>query len=188
MKRRIIIGITGASGVIYGIRLLESFRESGVETHLVISKAGAITIIEETDYKVSDIQKLAGYHYKLDDVAASISSGSFKTDGMVVAPCSMKSLAEIASGMSTTLLTRAADVTLKERRKMVLMVRESPYHAIHLRNMTTLTNMGAIIAPPMPAFYTKPETIDDIIDHSLGRVLDIFEVENKLVKRWGEDH
>ena len=185
MKERIIIGITGASGAIYGIRMLEALRKvKNIETHLIISKAAAITIAEETDYSISDVSKLADVTHKINDMAASISSGSYKTLGMVVAPCSMKSLAEIATGLSNTLISRAADVILKEKRKLVLMVRETPLSSIHLNHMLNLSNMGVYIAPPLPAFYNKPESVDDIVDHSVGRVLDIFDIENTLARRW----
>jgi len=185
MKKRIIIAITGASGAIYGIRLLEAMRrDKNIETHLIISKAAHITLAEETGYSIKDVEKLADFTHKITDMAASISSGSFKTDGMIVAPCSMKSLAEIATGLSLTLISRAADVILKEKRKLVLMVRETPFSSIHLNHMKNLSDMGAFIAPPLPAFYNKPKTLDDIINHSVGRVLDIFEIDNKLARRW----
>jgi 4-hydroxy-3-polyprenylbenzoate decarboxylase len=182
--KRIILGISGASGAIYGVRLLTALKAAGVETHLVVSKAAQITLAHETDYNIVQLHALADHWYAAGDLSASISSGSFKTDGMIVAPCSMRSLAEIATGNTTTLLSRAADVVLKERRRLVLMVRETPLHAIHLRNMLTLAEMGAIIAPPVPAFYGKPETIDDIVAHSIGRVLDLFDISHDYVKRW----
>jgi len=183
-KKKIIVGISGASGAIYGIRLLEAFKEVGLETHLVISKAGQITIAEETGMKVEDVRNMADFSYPVGNVGASIASGSFKTMGMVIAPCSMHSLAEIATGMSSNLLTRAADVILKERRKLVLMVRETPFHTVHLRHMVTLSEMGAIIAPPLPAFYNNPENLEDLVNHSVGRVLDLFDLETSKIKRW----
>jgi len=183
-KKKIIVGISGASGAIYGIRLLEAFKEAGLETHLVISKAGQITIAEETGMKVEDVRNKADFSHPVGNVGASIASGSFKTMGMVIAPCSMHSLAEIATGMSSNLLTRAADVILKERRKLVLMVRETPFHTVHLRHMVTLSEMGAIIAPPLPAFYNNPENLEDLVNHSVGRVLDLFDLETSKIKRW----
>lgn len=182
--KRIIIGISGASGAIYGVRMLEALRDTDIETHLVMSKMAHVTLATETDYAVSDVQKLASHTHQAKDLAAAISSGSFKTMGMVVAPCSMRSLAEIATSLTTSLLTRAADVVLKERRKLVLMVRETPLTTVHLRNMVTVSEMGGIIAPPVPAFYQNPETLDDMINHSVGRVLDIFDIEHSLVSRW----
>ena len=184
-KNKIIVGISGASGAIYGIRLLEALQETDVETHLVISKAATITITQETIYKVSDIKKLADICYNIDDIGAAISSGSFKTLGMIIAPCSVKTMSEIATGITSNLLSRAGDVILKERRKLVLAVRETPFHLGHLRTMTSLAEMGAVIVPPLPAFYPKPETVDEIVNHSVGRLLDLFEIENNLVKRWG---
>jgi len=185
---RLIVGISGASGVIYGVRLLEALKalpEAGrVETHLVMTRTAEVTLAHETDLKVSDVRRLADVAYKIDDLAAAISSGSYRTMGMVVAPCSMRSLSEIAHGITSNLLTRAADVVLKERRKLVLVARETPLHAIHLRNMVALAEIGAIIAPPMPAFYSKPETLDDIVDHTVGRLLDLFDLDTGKVKRW----
>lgn len=180
----LIIGISGASGVIYGIRLLEVLQDLGIETHLVLSKSGEVTIAHETNYKVADIKELATHVHAQIDIGASISSGSFRTRGMIVAPCSMKSMAEIATGATSGLLTRAADVALKERRRLVLMTRETPLHVGHLRSMTQLSEMGAIIAPPVPAFYARPQTLDDMIDHTIGRVLDLFDIDAKLVRRW----
>lgn len=183
-SRRLIIGISGASGVIYGVRLLEALKPLPVETHLVMSRTAEVTLAYETKLKVAAVRELADVAHDVDDLAASISSGSFRTMGMVVAPCSMRSLGEIAHGISSNLLTRAADVVLKERRKLVLLVRETPLHAIHLRNMATLAEIGAIIAPPVPAFYNRPETLDDVIDHTVGRVLDLFDLDTGRVKRW----
>lgn len=184
MARRLIIGISGASGAIYGVRMLEALRQTDVETHLVMSKMAHVTLAAETPYSPSEVQALASHVHQQHDLAAAISSGSFKTMGMVVAPCSMRSLAEIATSLTTSLLTRAADVVLKERRRLVLMVRETPLTSVHLRNMATVSDMGGIIAPPVPAFYQKPETLDDVVNHSVGRVLDIFDIEHALVKRW----
>ena len=182
--KRLIVGISGASGVIYGIRLLEACRALPIETHLVMSRTAEVTLAHETDLKVSDVRRLADVAYKIDDLAGAISSGSFRTMGMVVVPCSMRSLGEIAHGISSNLLTRAADVVLKEHRRLVLVARETPIHAIHLRNMTTLSEMGAIIAPPVPAFYNKPKSLDDIVNHTVGRVLDLFDLDTGTVKRW----
>ncbi len=183
-KKRIVIGISGASGAIYGIELLKALREAKVETHLVISKTAQITIAQETSYSLPQVQGFADHVHSAADLAASISSGSFKTNGMIIAPCSVRSLGEIATGVTTTLLTRAADVTLKERRRLVLMVRETPLHSIHLRNMVTLADMGAIIAPPVPAFYSKPISLHDMIMHTVGRMMDLFDVDHNLIKRW----
>ena len=183
---RMIVGISGASGVIYGARLLELLRPLPVETHLVISRAAEVTLAFETDLKPAAVRARADVVHAIGDIAAPISSGSFSTIGMVVAPCSIRSMAEIASGVTTTLLTRAADVVLKERRRLVLMVRETPLHTGHLRTMTALSEMGAIIAPPVPAFYAKPATIAAMIDQTLGRVLDLFGLDSGTVRRWGE--
>jgi len=185
-QRRMIVGISGASGVIYGVRLLQLLRNAGVQTHLVMSKTAELTFTYETTLKIADVKTLAHETHAIDDMAASISSGSFRTMGMIVAPCSMRSMSEISSGVTTTLLTRAADVTLKERRKLVLLVRETPLHTGHLRSMTALSEMGAIIAPPVPAFYAKPETLEDMVDHTVGRVLDLFDIDVGVAHRWGE--
>ncbi|MEM8987160.1 MAG: UbiX family flavin prenyltransferase [Pseudomonadota bacterium] len=185
--KRIIVGITGASGVVYGVRLLDRLSAAGVEAHLVVSKAAEMTLAYELEMKASDVAAKAFARYAIGDVGAPISSGSFKTLGMVIAPCSVRTMSEIASGVTTSLLTRAADVVLKERRRLVLMVRETPLHTGHLRSMTALSEMGAIVAPPLPAFYVEPKTVDDIIDQSVGRVLDLFDIEADGVKRWGED-
>lgn len=182
--QRIIVGISGASGAIYGIRLLELLARAGLETHLVVSRAARSTIAAETDYSLADVLARADHHYAPDDMGAAISSGSFPTTGMIVAPCSVRSLAEIAHGVTTGLLTRAADVVLKERRRLVLMVRETPLHLGHIRAMAAVSEMGAIIAPPVPAFYNRPQDLNDIIDHSLGRVLDLFGIDSGGVKRW----
>ena len=178
------MGISGASGVIYGVRLLEALKTLPVETHLVMTRTAEVTLAHETDLKVAAVRKLADVAYRIDDLAAAISSGSFKTLGMIVAPCSMRSLGEIAHGLSSNLLTRAADVILKERRRLVLVARETPLTSIHLRNMLTLSELGAIVAPPMPAFYNRPKSLDDIVDHTVGRLLDLFGLETGKVKRW----
>ena len=184
---RLIIGISGASGVALGIRALEILQPLSIETHLVVSKATALTVESETDLKMNEIKSLANVVHSVNDVAASISSGSFKTMGMLIAPCSIKTLGEISNGVTSTLLTRAADVVLKERRRLVLMLRETPLHAGHLRNALAATEMGAIIAPPVPAFYTRPQTIDDVVNQSVARALDLFDINTDIVKRWGED-
>jgi 4-hydroxy-3-polyprenylbenzoate decarboxylase len=181
---RLIVGISGASGVIYGVRILEVLRDTPVETHLVVSKAARLTLKQETDLSFSDLEDLADVVHPQQDVGASIASGSFRTMGMIVAPCSIRSMSEIASGTTSSLLTRAADVVLKERRRLVLMVRETPLHRGHLRTMSDLSELGAIIAPPVPAFYARPESVADIVDHTVGRVLDLFGIETGLVKRW----
>ena len=185
-RPRLIVGISGASGVIYGARLLELLGPLPVETHLVISRTADVTLAVETDLKPAAVRARADFVHANNDMAAPISSGSFKTMGMVVAPCSIRSMAEIASGVTTTLLSRAADVVLKERRRLVLLVRETPLHTGHLRTMAALSEMGAVIAPPVPAFYAKPQTLDEMIDQTLGRVLDLFDLEAGLVRRWGE--
>ena len=185
-KQRLVVGLSGASGVLYGIRLLQLLRDQPVETHLVISKSAEVTMAHETGWKLRDVLALADYWHPQADIGAAISSGSFRTLGMVVAPCSVKTLAEIASGVTSGLLTRAADVVLKERRRLVLMVRETPLTAVHLRNMLTVTEMGGIVAPPVPAFYAKPDSIEAMVDHSVGRVLDLFDMEVGAVHRWGE--
>ena len=187
-RPRLIVGISGASGVIYGVRLLQTLkelpRELSVETHLVMTRTAEVALAHETDFKIEDVRRLADVAFRVDDLAAAISSGSYRTIGMIVAPCSMRSLGEIANGITSNLLTRAADVVLKERRRLVLVARETPLHAIHLRNMTTLAEMGAIIAPPVPAFYNRPKTLDDIVDHTVGRLLDLFDLDTGKVKRW----
>ena len=182
--KRLIVGISGASGVIYGVRLLEALKPLPVETHLVMTRTAEVTLAHETKLKVADVRRLADVAYRIDDLAAAISSGSFRTMGMVVVPCSMRSLGEIAHGITSNLLTRAADVVLKEQRRLVLVARETPIHTIHLRNMLTLSEMGAVIAPPMPAFYNKPKDLDDIVNHTVGRVLDLFDLDTGKVKRW----
>ena len=182
--QRLIVGISGASGVIYGVRLLQALKRLPVETHLVMTRTAEVALAHETDLKVSDVRRLADVAFRIDDLAAAISSGSYRTIGMIVAPCSMRSLGEIANGITSNLLTRAADVVLKERRRLVLVARETPLHAIHLRNMVTLAEMGAIIAPPVPAFYNRPKTLDDVVDHTVGRILDLFDLDTGTVKRW----
>lgn len=181
---RIVVGISGASGAIYGVRLLQVLQELGVERHLVLSETAGQTIEYETPYHLDEVTALATQVYPVEDLAASISSGSFRTDGMVVAPCSIKTLSGIANSYNDNLLTRAADVTLKERRKLVLVVRETPLHLGHLRLMTAVTEMGAVVLPPMPAFYHKPRTVAEIIDQSIGKVLDQFGLEASLFSRW----
>lgn len=185
--RRIIVGISGATGVEYGVRLLTLLKQLEIESHLVMSRAAEIAMTQETDYKPREIATQADKYYHINDVAAAIASGSFKTMGMIIAPCSIRSMSEIASGATSNLLTRAADVVLKERRRLVLMVRESPLHGGHLRNMARLSDLGAIIAPPMPAFYPRPKSLEEMVDHGLGRVLDLFDLETAGLQRWGED-
>ncbi|WP_370156808.1 UbiX family flavin prenyltransferase [Ferrovibrio sp.] len=182
--RRLVVGITGASGVIYGLRLLESLKGSGVETHLVLTRAAEMTIAYETEHSIAAVKAMADRVYAIGDVGAAIASGSFHTLGMAVMPCSMKTLAEIATGVTGNLLSRAADVTLKERRRLVLVPRETPLHLGHIRNMAAVTEMGAIVAPPMPGFYAQPQSLDDMINHTVGRVLDLFGLDVGLVKRW----
>ena len=183
-KNRIIVGISGASGAIYGIRTLETLRAASVETHLVLSKTAAMTVAYETDRTLAQIKKLADVVYANEDLGAAVSSGSFKTLGMIVAPCSMRSVSEIAYGNTTTLLTRAADVQLKERRRVVLLAREAPLHLGHLRALTQAAEIGAVIVPPVPAFYSRPKTIDDIVNHTIGRALDLFGIDARAVRRW----
>ncbi|MFZ4166632.1 UbiX family flavin prenyltransferase [Brevundimonas sp. NPDC058933] len=181
---RLVVGISGASGVIYGARVLDALRELGVESHLVVTKAALLTLSQETDLSPDDLMSKADVTYKLADVGAAIASGSFRTLGMIVAPCSVRTMSEIATGVTSTLLTRAADVVLKERRPLVLMVRETPLHLGHLRTMTSLAEMGAVIAPPLPAFYARPASIDDMVDQSVGRALDLFGLDWSAVRRW----
>lgn len=186
-EQRLIIGISGASGIVYGVKLLQLLQATPIKTHLVMSKSAELTLGYEMDIKLAQVHALADEVYAVKNIGAAISSGSFPTMGMIVAPCSVRTMAEVASGITSTLLTRAADVVLKERRKLVLMVRETPFHTGHLRSMTALSEMGAIIAPPLPAFYNRPETIDDLVTHSVGRVLDLFDIDCPAVKRWGVD-
>jgi 4-hydroxy-3-polyprenylbenzoate decarboxylase len=182
--RRLVVGISGASGTIYGIRMLEMLRKLNIETHLVMSKSAEMTLVYETDRKPKEIRALASVNHPMADIGASISSGSFPTMGMIVVPCSIRTMSEIATGVTSSLMSRAADVVLKEKRRLVLAVRETPLHGGHLRTMTTLADIGAIIAPIVPAFYNKPKTVDDIVNHTVGRLLDLFGIETKLVKRW----
>lgn len=183
-KKKIIVGIAGASGAIYGIRLLEVLHSIGVETHLVITKSGKLTIEHETDFKLDDVISLASHYYNNNDVSAAIASGSFINDGMIIAPCTVKTLSEIATGCTQSLISRAADVALKDRRRLVLLFRETPLHLGHIRSMQAVTEMGAIVMPPVTSFYSKPKTIDDLINQTIGRVLDLCDIDNKLVKRW----
>lgn len=184
-ERRLVIGISGASGAAYGVRLLELLRGVRVETHLVVSKSAQVTLAAETGRKLAEVAALADFAYSAGDIAAPIASGSFRTMGMVIAPCSVRSLSEIAYGATSSLLTRAADVALKERRRLVLLVRETPLHLGHLRAMTAATEAGAIVYPPVPALYARPAAIEEMIDHTLGRVLDLFDIELGTVRRWG---
>jgi 4-hydroxy-3-polyprenylbenzoate decarboxylase len=183
---RLVIGISGASGVAYGIRLLEAARDLGIESHLVMTKPAEMTIGYETKLTPKEVAAKADHTYGIGDIGAAIASGSFKTAGMIVAPCSVRSMSEIATGVTTSLLTRAADVCLKERRRLVLMVRETPLHLGHLRSMVALAEMGAIILPPVPAFYAEPKTLSDLVDHMVGRTLDLFGHTWPRIKRWGE--
>jgi flavin prenyltransferase len=184
LKERLIVAITGASGTIYGIRILESLKAVGIESHLVMSDSAKLTMAAETDYKPVDVEALADVVHSAKNVGATISSGSFKSMGMIIAPCSIRTLSEIATGVTSSLVSRAADVVLKERRKLVLLVRETPLHAGHLRSMSQVTEYGAIVMPPVPAFYARPQTLDDMVNHTVGRTLDLFGVDNSLVNRW----
>jgi 4-hydroxy-3-polyprenylbenzoate decarboxylase len=186
-KPRLIVGISGASGVVYGLRALDACRELGVESHLVLSKSAALTLAQETGFSVGEVNEKADVVHRVGDIGAAIASGSYRTLGMIIAPCSVRSMSEIATGVTASLLTRAADVTLKERRPLVLMVRETPLHLGHLRTLTKLAEMGAVIAPPLPAFYAKPRSIAEMVDQSVGRALDLFGLSWRPVKRWGED-
>ncbi len=182
--KRLIVGITGASGAIYGYRLLELLRETDIETHLIVSRAAHITLATETDLKIADFEALADVVHSNQDIGAACSSGSFHNLGMVIAPCSIKTMAEISTGVTSNLISRSADVALKERRRVVLMLRETPLHLGHIRNMASVTEAGAIVYPPVPAFYTKPTSLEEMIDHTVGRVLDLFGIETGVVKRW----
>ncbi len=182
--RRLIVAMTGASGALYGVRLLEQLRASGVESHLMISDAAALNLHHELELKRKDIEALADHVHSVRDIGACVASGSFRADGMVIAPCSMKTLAAVAHGLCDNLISRAADVTLKERRRLVLMVRETPFNLAHLRNMTAVTEMGGIVFPPLPALYQKPQTLTEMIDHTVGRVLDLFDIEQSLAPQW----
>jgi 4-hydroxy-3-polyprenylbenzoate decarboxylase len=186
-KQRIIVGISGATGIVYAIRLLEALRSLGIETHLSVSQAADITRVHETDLTAKQLRGLADVTYRVQDIGAPISSGSFHTFGMIVAPCSVNSMSEIANGITRNLLTRAADVVLKERRRLVLLVRKSPLTLTHIRNILAITECGGIIAPPVPTFYGRPKEIRDIVDHTVGRMLDLFGIDTGGFRRWGEN-
>ena len=186
-RDRLVVGISGASGAAYGLRALDACRELGVESHLILSRAAALTLQQEAGLSVADVNAKADVVHKVGDVGAAVASGSFRTLGMVIAPCSVRTMSEIATGVTSSLMTRAADVTLKERRSLVLMVRETPLHLGHLRTMVRLAEMGAVIAPPMPAFYARPHSLEQMVDQSVGRALDLFGLSWTPVKRWGED-
>jgi flavin prenyltransferase len=185
--QRLVVGISGASGVAYGLRVLDACRELGVESHLILSRAAALTLAQEADLTPAEVGARASVVHRVTDVGAAVASGSFPTLGMIVAPCSVRTMSEVATGVTASLLTRAADVTLKERRPLVLMVRETPLHLGHLRTMVRLAEMGAVIAPPLPAFYTRPTSLEEMVDQSVGRALDLFGLSWKPVKRWGQD-
>lgn len=187
MTKRLIVGVSGASGAIYAVSVLKALKSLGVESHLVVSKAAALTLDHELSMTLSALQGLADVNHKIGDIGASIASGSFQTLGMVIAPCSVRTFSEIATGVTASLLTRAADVVLKERRRLVLMVRETPLHLGHLHSLTRLTEMGAVIAPPVPAFYARPDSLQAMVDQSVGRVLDLFGLDWGPTHRWGED-
>jgi 4-hydroxy-3-polyprenylbenzoate decarboxylase len=182
--KRLIVGISGASGAVYGVRLLELLKDTEIETHLIMSRSAQVTMAFETDFKVADVEALADVVHANQDIGAACSSGSFKTMGMVIAPCSIKTMSEIATGTTANLLSRAADVALKERRRVVLMLRETPLHIGHIRTMAAVTEAGAIVYPPVPAFYSRPASLAEMVDHTLGRVLDLFDVDLGLVRRW----
>ncbi|HEV8464173.1 MAG TPA: UbiX family flavin prenyltransferase [Pseudolabrys sp.] len=184
MNPPLLVGITGASGAIYGARLLELLRSCNVETHLIVSRAAQMTLAYETSLKLADVERMATVVYSNSDVGAACSSGSFPTRGMVIAPCSIKTMSEIATGMTANLISRAADVVLKERRRLVLMLREAPLHIGHIRSMATVTEAGGIIYPPVPAFYAQPKSIEDMVDHTLARVLDLFDIDTGKIRRW----
>ena len=184
---RLVVGVSGASGIVYGLRALDACRELGIESHLVMSKAAALTLAQETRLSPADANARARVVHKVSDIGAAIASGSFRTLGMIVAPCSVRTMSEIATGVTSSLLTRAADVTLKERRPLVLMVRETPLHLGHLRTLVKLAEMGAVIAPPLPAFYAQPASLEAMVDQSVGRALDLFGLSWTPVKRWGQD-
>lgn len=184
MKQRLIVAITGASGTIYGVRILEALKAANIESHLVMSDSAKLTMAAETDYKPGEVEEMADVVHSAKNVGATISSGSFNSMGMVIAPCSIRTLSEIASGVTSSLVSRAADVVLKERRKLVLLVRETPLHAGHLRSMSQVTEYGAIVMPPVPAFYARPQTLDEMVNHTVGRALDLFGIDNSLVTRW----
>lgn len=185
MTKRIIVGLTGAAGSVYGVRILQELKKlDGVESHLIVSRAGLLNVATELDMRRSELEALADVVHSDRDIGANIASGSYRTDGMVIAPCSMKTLAAAATGLTDNLVSRAADVVLKERRRLVLMVRETPLNLVHLRNMTTVTEMGGIIFPPMPSFYANLESLDAMVNQSIGRVLDLFDVDTGIVRRW----
>ena len=183
-RRRMVVGITGASGIVYGIRLLELLRDCGIETHLIMSRAAQTTLAYETSYKVAEVEALASVVYPIGDIGAACSSGSFKTMGMIVAPCSIKTVSEIATGTTNNLISRSADVALKERRRVALLLRETPLHIGHIRSLAAVTEAGAIVCPPVPAFYSRPQSLSDMVDHTLGRVLDLFDIDVGTVRRW----
>ena len=185
-SKRLIVGISGASGIALGVHVLKALRGTDIETHLIMTKSAKITLAYEMDMKVAEIEAMASQVHSIENIGASISSGSFQTMGMIVAPCSIRSLSEIATGVTSNLLTRAADVVLKERRRLVLLVRETPLHLGHLRSMTQVTEMGAIVMPPVPAFYSRPQSLEQVVAHTVGRALDLFGLDTGQVKRWGE--
>lgn len=186
-KKRLIVGISGASGIVFGLRMLETLKKLDIETHLIVSKAAEMTLVYETDMKPKDLRELATEYHPMSDIGANISSGSYKTLGMVIVPCSVRTMSEICTGVTGSLMSRAADVVLKDRRRLVLAVRETPLHTGHLRTMLQLSEMGAVICPVVPAFYNKPETLDDIINHTVGRLLDLFDIDTGSVRRWKTD-
>ena len=186
-KSRLVVGVTGASGAIYGVRALDALAELGVETHLIVSRSAVLTLKQELDLGPADLAAKATAAYRVGDVGAAIASGSFRTLGMIIAPCSIRTMSEIATGVTSTLITRAADVTLKERRPLVLMIRETPFHLGQLRTMVRLAEMGATIAPPLPAFYARPSSVEEMVDQSVGRALDLFGFDWRPVRRWGRD-
>jgi 4-hydroxy-3-polyprenylbenzoate decarboxylase len=185
--QRLIIGISGASGIIYGVRLLQLLQDTDIETHLIVSRAGEMTRAHELDISSEQLRGLADVQYSINDIGAALSSGSYQTMGMVIAPCSTRTLAEIATGVTSTLLTRAADVVLKERRRLVLLLREAPYTSVHIRNMQLATDAGAVIYPPVPAFYALPKSMDEMVTNTVSRVLDLFDIDTGQLKRWGDD-
>lgn len=186
-KQRMIIGVTGATGIIYAVRLLEELKRLDIETHLVVSQSAQMTLSYETDMTINELKDLADVYYSVKDIGAAISSGSYQTMGMIIAPCSIKTMSQIAYSITDNLITRAADVVLKERKRLVLMLRETPLSLTHIKNMQAVTENGGIIFPPVPAFYTRPKTIDDIVDQTVGRVLDLFDLDTGEFKRWGEE-
>jgi len=185
-KQKLIIGITGASGIIYGIRILEILKNLNIETHLIVSRAAEATLQLETDLKITDLKELASITYSIDDIGAAVSSGSFQNMGMIIAPCSIKTLSQIAYSINDNLITRAADVALKEKRRLVLMLRETPYNLSHIRSMQAVVENGAVVFPPVPAFYAKPQTISDIVDQTVGRALGLVGIDTGNVKLWGD--